>query len=99
MISGLIPELNFAGRGALVAAAVLALVFPALAGGFHAHHGHAADDCDLCLQLQHLAFASGDGEPTHDAVHIPERAPSERSDRPVPSPVAGDPARAPPVPS
>jgi hypothetical protein len=99
MISGLIPELNSAGRGALVAAAVLAVVFPALAGGLHTHHGHAVEDCDLCLQLVNLVFASSNGEPAGDAVHISERAPSERSDRPVPSCVAGDPARAPPVPS
>lgn len=99
MISGLIPERNFAWGGALVAAAVLAVVFPALAGGLHDHHGHAADDCDLCLQLHNLVFASSVGDAVGDAVHVQERAPFDRSGRPVPSPVAGDPARAPPVPS
>jgi hypothetical protein len=94
--------IGFAGHrkiahGALAAVALLGVVFPGLAPILHDHHGHVADDCDLCLQLAHLVFALADGGPTPDQAAVSDwEGVAGYAWVVAPSP-AGDPARAPPV--
>ncbi len=86
-------------RGALMAAALCGVVFPALATGIHVHEGHVGDDCDLCLQLAHLVFAMADDGPAADRTALVGYHPEPQEGRTFCAPLSSDPARAPPVPS
>jgi hypothetical protein len=98
MISGLIPNSQaIALRGVLVTAALLGLVFPALAAGLHVHHDHVADDCDLCLQLDHLVFAAAEAGSTAEAAATTGTGNPRKVDAPCRALPTGDPARAPPA--
>ena len=97
MNTGLISNSTAGLRGVLVTAALFGVVFPALAAGLHVHHDHVGDKCDICLQLDHLVFATAGEGHVADAIPLAGPVPAGPLAAPGLVRLADDPARAPPV--
>jgi hypothetical protein len=84
-------------RGALAGLALAAVLFLGTVTGLHVHEDHAAGNCDICHQLDHLGL-DAPAEPVlvqndmlDDSISVPA------SRLPAVAVLDGDPARAPPA--